>query len=215
MRYHSSAYSLFLLLINLGACIEPFSPSVDAYEDALVVDALITNDSSQRFVKLSRTRSLNLQESCMSFETGATLYLIDSDGETFEFSESFTNPGVYSSFINPEVGKEYILSITTRERKVYNSDPVVMKDTPLLIAYILEEQPYLQRNTVDWMMDFKYMLIPVQDLGNRGIINSIGMKPGNWLLPIIHFLISTCKKIAYLKEKIILAIVGYSHHPQT
>ncbi len=142
MKYQISTYSIFLLLLHLEACVEPFSPSVDKYEDALVVDALITNDPSQHFVKLSRTRPLHSQESGSSFETGASVSLVDSGGKTFEFSESFSSPGVYSSSITPEVGKAYILSITTREGKVYNSDPVVMKETPRI------DSLYFGRSTI-------------------------------------------------------------------
>ena len=40
---------------SLMTCIDPFNPQIDNYQDLLVVDALVTDENSSYFVKLSRT----------------------------------------------------------------------------------------------------------------------------------------------------------------
>jgi len=126
----------------LGACVEPFSPTVDAFEDILVVEGLITYDSTHYSIKLSRTQPLIKHDSDMSNESGISVSLIDSDSVVIRLLESMEDPGVYTGTQPLQVGKTYILSIVTNEGKTYRSDPVEMKETPPI------ERVYFGRTTL-------------------------------------------------------------------
>lgn len=112
-------------LIVFSACTDLYHPRVDALEGQLVVEALLTDQSSFHEVKLHRSVPFG-QDFDRQFVSGATVRITSSLGEEFWFAER--EPGVYKSVIHIKgvPGESYQLSITTADGDVYMTDPQVM-----------------------------------------------------------------------------------------
>lgn len=110
--------ALLLPVLFMGACTEPYALQTNTFEDALVVEATITNELKNQEIKISRTFRFEDSEPVM--ESGANVYISDEAGTNYEFVES---DGKYVSEIPFQAipGKLYRLSITTNDGKTYNS----------------------------------------------------------------------------------------------
>ena len=84
---------LYLSVLFLGSCVEPFNPDIKKYDNILVVDGLITNLDEPCIVEL--TRSMHYQDIVPERETGATVLVIDDDDNVYEFTER--SRGKYTS----------------------------------------------------------------------------------------------------------------------
>jgi len=121
-------FGILFLIIIIG-CVEQFTPPVSNYENLLVVEAFISDKPSSHYVKLSR--SYPIDTTLAIAESGAGVSVFDSNGNQFDFIEQ--EAGSYYSdslLFTPILGETYILSITTRDGRIYKSDPVVMIETP-------------------------------------------------------------------------------------
>lgn len=131
------------LLINclvFKYCVEPFSPEIDRYEDILVVDGLLTNDSIPPFVRLSRSLSYASKENIT--ESKALVVIIDDEGKEIPLEE--TGKGFYQAGADEIAGKaghQYKLKIQTKDGKVYESEFESLKEVPDIdsIYYCYEE----------------------------------------------------------------------------
>jgi len=118
-----------LFLIIVMGCVEEFTPPLSNYENLLVVEAFITDKPSSHYVRLSR--SYPIDTTLAIAESGANVSVFDSNGNQFDFIEQ--EEGFYYSdslMFTPIVGETYFLSITTVDGRFYESDPVVMTETP-------------------------------------------------------------------------------------
>ncbi|WP_264565406.1 DUF4249 domain-containing protein [Flavobacterium sp. N3904] len=113
-------HTFFLLLICffINSCTEPYALQTNSYEEAIVIEAIITNELKNQEIKISKT--YKFEENGPTFETGAQVYITDDLGNQYDFEEK---EGIYVSVIPfqavPE--REYRLSITTKEGKAYTS----------------------------------------------------------------------------------------------
>lgn len=109
---------LLLLCSSMISCTEPYQMKTNTFEDALVVEATITNELKKQQIKLSRT--YRFEENGPTFESGAIVYITDGAGNQYDFAEQ---NGIYES--NQEFqaipGKEYQLFIVTDDGKEYTS----------------------------------------------------------------------------------------------
>ncbi len=107
----------------LQGCIEPFEAETQGFENALVVDARLTNEEKQHEIVLAR--SYRFEEETFKPERNASVQIMDEVGNTYVFVE--VAPGFYksaSSFAaQPNVG--YELLITSVDGKSYKSETVV------------------------------------------------------------------------------------------
>lgn len=110
--------ALLLAVCLMIGCTEQYALQSTQFESALVVEATITNEIKTQEIKLSRT--YRLEEDGPNPETGAQVYIVDSDGTNFYFSEI---DGVYRSDVEfqAEPGKTYQLHIATSDGKTYSS----------------------------------------------------------------------------------------------
>ncbi len=127
-RFNQILILLFFSL-TLTTCIEPFTPPRTEYDDLLVVDGFISNDTTSYSVKLTRTYPIDTVQ--YKPETNATVTIVDDQDRNILLSEK--SPGVYktdsTSFIG-EVDRAYLLLIHTQGGKDYKSDLVTMHKTP-------------------------------------------------------------------------------------
>jgi hypothetical protein len=117
-----------ILFIFLDACVDPLEVSIPNISPKLVVDGLITDQPGPYQVRLLYSISIDSTVRRPRFETGATVFITDSDGHQEPLLEA--GPGVYqtsaASSFRGVVGKSYQLNITTKKGKKINSTPQQM-----------------------------------------------------------------------------------------
>ena len=141
-----AGFTKYFLLITLAVivmtCVEPYTPSLEKYEDVLVIDGLVTNAQGPYTVKLSR--SFRYNDPFGSPESDAYILLMDNQGNTTGFTEE--SPGIYRSG-NPDfqgvIGRSYKLYVNTLSNEEYESEYVELKAVPGIenLYAQLEEHP--------------------------------------------------------------------------
>ncbi|WP_264565407.1 DUF4249 domain-containing protein [Flavobacterium sp. N3904] len=111
-------FFLLLLCFFINSCTEPYALQTNSYEEAIVIEAIITNELKNQEIKISKT--YKFEENGPTFETGAQVYITDDLGHQYDFEEK---EGIYVSATPFQAvsGREYRLSITTKDGKVYTS----------------------------------------------------------------------------------------------
>ncbi|KLT71514.1 MULTISPECIES: DUF4249 domain-containing protein [Flavobacterium] len=119
LLYKTIVLSLFCLFIS--SCTEQYVFKTNTFESILVVQANITNELKKQEIKI--TRSYRLEENGPTPEDGATVYVTDSDKNTYEF-EFEKSSGFYVSNtpFQAITGKLYQLNITSKDGKSYSSE---------------------------------------------------------------------------------------------
>jgi len=114
------------LIIILGSftvfsCIEPFEFRTEEFEDALVVEATLTNELKHHEVQLSR--AVRFEDSISAPERNAQIRIIDEMQNVYEFQE--TEPGTYVSISEFAAKKsmKYNLEVKTNDGINYTSKP--------------------------------------------------------------------------------------------
>jgi len=111
---------IVIFTITHHSCVEPYQPKTSVFEDAIVIEATITNEYKHQLITLSRTRKL--EEDDINYENNATVQIVDSNNNTYDFNES--SSGKYHSSIEfsaqPDIN--YQLFITTTNGNSYSSE---------------------------------------------------------------------------------------------
>ena len=109
--------------VCLGSCIEPYIPeNIGKIEPKVVVDGLITDQSEEQEIVLSYTSSPDITKFIPM--SGCSVKVSDSDNHTFNFTESYQNPGHYSGTIGLEYltpGHQFKLNFVTSSGLTYES----------------------------------------------------------------------------------------------
>ncbi len=112
---------IVILMIALVSCVEEYWPELEGgYEDLLVVDGKITNETGPYTINLSKSSSLNKPQYVPL--TGAVVTISDDQGNAESLIE--TTEGNYQTSLNGiqgVIGRKYKLSIAS-EGKTYESD---------------------------------------------------------------------------------------------
>lgn len=122
---------IFFIIISLSlvTCIDPYTPQLRSFESRLVVDALVTDEATSNYVRLSRTTLL--PDDKPAKVTGAVVTITDDLGVSVNLEERY--PGDYrtdSLSFRGETGRTYTLRIETAEGENYESDPCLMLPVP-------------------------------------------------------------------------------------
>jgi hypothetical protein len=118
---------LLLLLIRLTySCTEPYALQSNTFEDALIIEATITNELKKQEIKISRTFTFEQREPII--ETGAIVYITDDLENQYNFNEI---NGKYVSEFEFEAlpTRKYQLHIETSNGKKYSSTREVLPST--------------------------------------------------------------------------------------
>src|ERR1035437_4218269 len=160
-------YFLFLLIL-FASCEEYYTPKIDDVSGHLVVDALITNDLSRNYVRLSTTKGY-FDEQVTSNILFATVELVDKNGVILEGTGN--NTGSFTFETVPEIGNSYKLRIYYLNF-TYESEMVTMPPLPnILNAYSGDKAKQFYKYN-DWnngVMSFNfeghniYIDLPVTD----------------------------------------------------
>jgi hypothetical protein len=122
---------IFIIIISflLVTCIDPYTPRLRSFESRLVVDALVTDEVTSNYVRLTRTTLLPDDEP--EKVTGAHVTITDDMGGSFVLEERY--PGDYrtdSLSFRGEAGRSYRLTIETADGEKYESDQCMMLPVP-------------------------------------------------------------------------------------
>lgn len=111
------------LSILLNGCTETYPLLSNTYEEAIVVEATLTNEVKKQEIKITKTSKFEDQNT--QIESGAKVTVKDNQGNEYLFEE---NSEIYlsqSAFqILPE--RQYTLEIITKDGKIYQSTPETM-----------------------------------------------------------------------------------------
>jgi len=117
------------LVILFSSCEEYYAPKIDDVSGHLVVDALITNDLSKNYVRLSTTRRY-YDEQETSIILYATVELVDKNGVILEGTEN--GAGSFTFKTVPEIGNSYKLRIYY-QNFAYESEMLTMPPLPEIL----------------------------------------------------------------------------------
>jgi hypothetical protein len=124
----STIQIIFLLLIcfSINSCTEPYILETNTYEEALVVEATITNELKKQEITLTKTSRFEDKET--QIESGADVFITDDAGIRYDFEEE---SGKYISTKEFQAipGKEYRLNINTKDGRSFMSSTETL--TPL------------------------------------------------------------------------------------
>jgi hypothetical protein len=110
---------LFLLLcLILSSCTEQYALQTNTFENALVIEATITNELKKQQIKITRTYRLEEEET--TIESDAVVTVTDNDNNKYTFEQK---DSIYVSQTEFQAipGKKYRLDITTNQGKSYHS----------------------------------------------------------------------------------------------
>ena len=120
MRNYKPNYIFILLVLAFAfnGCTETYPLITNRYEEALIVEATITNELKNQEVKITKTARFEDEEYLP--ETGAEVFITDDAGTKYGFNE---DSGKYISSIafQIESGKKYQLHINTKDGKSFES----------------------------------------------------------------------------------------------
>jgi hypothetical protein len=120
----TDCYKIFIfvgLVFGSVSCVDPYQLQTSNYEEAIVIEASITNEVTKHEVKVSKTYRLEDDNGNASI-TDAEVFVTDSDGVQYNF-EFDTNSYKSTSEFAALPEKQYTLTINTSNGKTYKSTP--------------------------------------------------------------------------------------------
>lgn len=114
---------LLLLSFIFNSCTETYNLKSDSYEEALVVEATITNELKRQEIKITKTS--RLEEEGIAAETGASVNVLDNKGNSYHFTEE-SGKYISDTEFKAEPNTVYQLEITTTDGKKYQSSNEVL-----------------------------------------------------------------------------------------
>lgn len=113
-----------VLIVVLGCamgCLEPFEFETETFQEALVIEASLTNEMKRHQVKLSR--AVRFEDSINAPERNAQVRILDDLENTIEFQEVEAGLYLSSTAFTAQMGRVYTLVIQTADGTVYRSNP--------------------------------------------------------------------------------------------
>jgi len=114
----NSILCYLILFIFLCSCTEQYALQTNTFENALVIEATITNELKKQEIKITRT--YRLEEEVPTIETGATVTVTDNENNEYIF-ELINGVYVSQTEFQAVPNRKYRLNITTDQGKSYYS----------------------------------------------------------------------------------------------
>lgn len=116
---HSSKIILLLLLsLLISSCTETYNLQTNTYEEAIVIEATLTNELKKQEIKITKTA--RFEDEGVTTVTGATVTIKDNLNNTYAFAEQ-SDKYVSETEFAALAGRQYHLEVRTKEGKVYES----------------------------------------------------------------------------------------------
>ena len=131
-------FTMLVTGFTFNSCIRSFIPTVEKYNELLVVDGTIHDGPGPYTIKLSKSVALKQLSTFVPY-TNCTVWLEDNVGNKVMLSEK--NAGIYqtdSIAIRGVPGRSYKLIVATDEGEFYESTPEVMPE-PVKIQSVYGE----------------------------------------------------------------------------
>lgn len=113
--------SLIFLSLIINSCVEPINIETTTFDNAIVIEALITNELKQHEINLTRT--YRLEENGPTEESNADVKIIDDAQNVYTFVESSPGKYVSTTAFAATPNNTYQLFITTSSGDSYTSKP--------------------------------------------------------------------------------------------
>lgn len=158
---------IFTVIFLFPTCIEPFDPEIDKYENLLVIDGLVSNQTGPNTVKLSRTS--NIENTNFLAERGAQVIIYDNSGNSEILNE--TSAGIYKTSgneIQGIIGRHYKLYIKTKDNNEYESDFVELLE-PVEIDTLYEVVEFQETEEAESLTKGYQFYIESQSSSNETI----------------------------------------------
>lgn len=110
---------LLLVCFFVNGCTETYPLLTNTYEEAIVIEATLTNEVKNQQIKITKTS--RFEDTSVKVEAGAEVIVKDDQNNQYLFEE---NSGVYLSQTAFQIlpDRNYTLVITTKDGKVYQSN---------------------------------------------------------------------------------------------
>jgi len=111
-------FIILLVLSSITGCTTPYEYQANGYEDAIVIEATITNQLKNQEIKVSRT--YKLEEEGAAIELNAVVFVTDDQGNRYDFK---FNNNTYASVnqFQASAGRTYTLHVRTQDGRSYVS----------------------------------------------------------------------------------------------
>ena len=131
----------------IWSCDEPYIIETDQQDSQIIVEALLTNEFKQHFVKISETTDFYSSGQTPTVSE-ATVLITDDRGNSFTYVEDQEDPGRYLSETpyQGEVGVTYSLMIVINGQTISSSETMLRVTTIDSLTYNIdeEEKKYLE-----------------------------------------------------------------------
>lgn len=134
----------------LMGCVEQIEIESNSYEDALVIEGIITSELEHQEILLSRT--YRLEENGPSKESNAQVVVV-TDGMSFTFTEQEPGKYVSTEVFKAVPGKSYTLEVITSNGRKYASEPEHLIEAPDISTVYAERTSYKAEDGVAVFLD--------------------------------------------------------------
>ncbi|MCV9926685.1 DUF4249 domain-containing protein [Flavobacterium sp. LS1R49] len=120
---------LLLLCYITNSCTDTYALQTNTYEEAIVVEATLTNELKKQEIKITKTA--RFEDEGVTVEKGANVIVKDDQGNEYNFTEQ---SGIYVSQteFNVVPSRAYYLEIVTKDGKIYkSSNETLTTETPI------------------------------------------------------------------------------------
>ncbi|SNR22646.1 DUF4249 domain-containing protein [Flavobacterium sp. ov086] len=131
IKHTNKIILFFLLSFFISSCSESYNLQTDTYEEAIVIEATLTNELKKQEIKITKTSRFEDEE--VVVETGANVVVKDNLNNEYVFTE---NSGKYVSQSEFEIlpNRQYTLEIKTKDGKVYKSSSETLPTVSPIIS---------------------------------------------------------------------------------
>ncbi|PXY41589.1 DUF4249 domain-containing protein [Flavobacterium cheongpyeongense] len=110
--------AFLLLAIICNSCTEAYPLLANTYEEAIVIEATLTNELKNQEIKITKTAKF--EDEGIQTVKGAKVIVKDNQNNQYLFEEN-SEKYISQSAFQAQPGREYTLEVTTSEGKVYQS----------------------------------------------------------------------------------------------
>lgn len=117
-KYSSKIILLLLLSLLISSCTETYNLQTNTYEEAIVIEATITNELKKQEIKITKTA--RFEDEGITTVSGATVIVKDNLNNQYNFVEQ-SDRYVSETEFQALAGRQYHLEVKTKDGKVYES----------------------------------------------------------------------------------------------
>ncbi|WP_169578119.1 DUF4249 domain-containing protein [Salinimicrobium xinjiangense] len=141
-----------VLVSGFHGCVEPIEIESQTFEDALVIEGIITNELQRQEILLSRT--FRLEERGPAKESNAQVWVL-SEGQSFSFSEAEPGRYVSDNAFRAVPGRSYTLEVNTSNGRKYSSEPEQLTEAPGISNVYAKKTSFRNEEGIAILLDVK------------------------------------------------------------